>query len=515
MDKTIKINLSGSLFQIDEDAYHLLRDYLQALESRLKNTAGGNETLDDLESRIAEIFLNQKGLAGIITKENVEEVISTIGKPEDFEQGSEPKGASYSGFSGKKRLYRSPEDTIIGGVCGGLGAYLNTDPVWIRLLFIILFFAGGLAFFAYLALWIALPAAHSDSQKRELYGSNYSSRIRDLSSGSGEGRRSAGRNQAGNALNEIFRAVGTVFFVIFRIFAIAIGVTFVLAGFATLVTFIMTFFFRYPWFFFDKSLDPSSFYLPDFLNIFIRPEITPWIIVLISIVVILPLLAFIYWGIRMIFWLKVKDWLLSLSAFVIWVIAITALSIISFTEGIGFAENGNITDNTIIENRPDTLYIRVDGKISSLKYDHEFSIPDNEYSLYINKEEKLLYGRTELNIYLSESDNPEISVERYSNGRSRREAMEKAEKLIYKYSIKNDTIVIDQYYTVPPENKWAGSWVEIDIRIPEGTVIWIDREAEILFDNYIGNNIKSWELGNKFWRWEEDGPSGPLNNEGK
>jgi phage shock protein C len=58
----------------------------------------------------------------------------------------------------EKKLYRSRSDRMIGGVCGGLGAYLNTDPVWIRLLFVILLFATGFGFWAYLILWIIMPA---------------------------------------------------------------------------------------------------------------------------------------------------------------------------------------------------------------------------------------------------------------------------------------------------------------------------------------------------------------------
>ena len=63
MDKTIKINLGGILFQIDEEAYKILRDYLQAINNRLKNIPGGSETIEDIESRIAEIFQSQGGLA--------------------------------------------------------------------------------------------------------------------------------------------------------------------------------------------------------------------------------------------------------------------------------------------------------------------------------------------------------------------------------------------------------------------------------------------------------------------
>ena len=57
----------------------------------------------------------------------------------------------------EKKLYRSRSDRMIGGVCGGLSEYLNTDPVWIRLLFVIMLFATGFGFWAYLILWIIVP----------------------------------------------------------------------------------------------------------------------------------------------------------------------------------------------------------------------------------------------------------------------------------------------------------------------------------------------------------------------
>jgi len=148
MDKTIKINLGGSLFQIDEDAYRILREYLQAIDSRFRHVAGGAETIEDIESRVAEIFQSQKGSAGVISGENVEAMISVLGKPGDFDvNDDEIITPSYS--SERRRMFRNPKDSIIGGVCGGMGAYLNTDPVWFRILFVVtaLFFFVG--FFVY------------------------------------------------------------------------------------------------------------------------------------------------------------------------------------------------------------------------------------------------------------------------------------------------------------------------------------------------------------------------------
>jgi phage shock protein PspC (stress-responsive transcriptional regulator) len=514
MDNTIKINLAGTVFHIEEDAYRFLRDYLNAIEFRLKNSPGGNEALDDIEARIAEIFQSQKGVAGVISKENVEAMIGIIGRPEDFEQSfqqaNEPPRYS---SSYRRRLYRNPEDSIISGVCGGIGAYLNFDPVWVRLLFVIFTFSFGIGLLIYIALWISLPNAYSESQKRELYGDFYNTRSAnkkyDSAGTSGPDRQYSRNNavtNAGSAINEVFRAVGKFFYIIFRIFLIAFGVTFVLAGFATLVTFVMTFFFSYPWFFYSESFHPELFRMSDMLDFLMRPELTPWVIALFSVVVILPLLGLIYWGLKMIFWFRAKDWVVSLAALVIWVMSICALSLILFNQGISFAETGTRTDETILESKHDTLFLKADKKISSLNIEQEISIPDNEYSLYINKKENLLYGKPQLEIQSSGNSTARITIEKYSHGKTRRDAAEKAGSFIYEHRVSNDTIYLDQYYQVPTNHKWSGSWINIDILVPEGTVIWIDKDAELLFERWVDNDIDSWELGGKFWKWTRNGP---------
>lgn len=57
----------------------------------------------------------------------------------------------------EKKLFRSRKDRMIAGVCGGLAEYLNADPVWIRLFFVLLLVATGFGFWAYLILWIIVP----------------------------------------------------------------------------------------------------------------------------------------------------------------------------------------------------------------------------------------------------------------------------------------------------------------------------------------------------------------------
>ena len=58
-----------------------------------------------------------------------------------------------------RKLYRSRKERMIAGICGGLSEHFGIDPTWIRLIFILLFFAGGCALLVYLILWIIVPLA--------------------------------------------------------------------------------------------------------------------------------------------------------------------------------------------------------------------------------------------------------------------------------------------------------------------------------------------------------------------
>ena len=56
-----------------------------------------------------------------------------------------------------KRLYRSEDDRMIGGVAGGLGEFLDIDPTIIRLIFAFSILLGGTGLLAYLVMWLVVP----------------------------------------------------------------------------------------------------------------------------------------------------------------------------------------------------------------------------------------------------------------------------------------------------------------------------------------------------------------------
>ena len=152
MDKTININLGGTLFQIDEEAFRILRDYLQAINNRFGNVQGGHETIEDIESRIAEIFQSQKGLAGVITKENVEAMISIIGKPEDFDQNEAETTAPQLILQTKEECTAIPMTQLSVASAAVLQPISILIQFFSEYLFVLFAAFFGVGFFVYLAL---------------------------------------------------------------------------------------------------------------------------------------------------------------------------------------------------------------------------------------------------------------------------------------------------------------------------------------------------------------------------
>jgi phage shock protein PspC (stress-responsive transcriptional regulator) len=189
MKKNISINISGIIFHIEEDGYESLRKYLDSINKYFASFEDSSEILADIESRVAEIFLSKLSEGKqVITAEDVNTLISTMGSVSDFKAAEEQEFASgqpkdnetsssgsqstssSAGSAGRARpqqLQRDQKRKIIGGVCSGLGIYFNVDPLWIRLLFALLAFAYGVTILVYVIMWIIVPGSY-DLEEPEL-----------------------------------------------------------------------------------------------------------------------------------------------------------------------------------------------------------------------------------------------------------------------------------------------------------------------------------------------------------
>jgi phage shock protein PspC (stress-responsive transcriptional regulator) len=188
MKKVININFQGRVIPIEESAYDMLKQYVESLRKFFANEEGRDEIINDIEGRIAELFGEslKKG-STCITDDDVNHIIESMGRPEDFE-GEEGKVQSQLGgenynqsyTSGQSftstevprgRLYRNDNDKILGGVCGGLASYLRIDPTIVRLVFALISFGAGTGILLYILLWVILPSRplNNASSTKRLY----------------------------------------------------------------------------------------------------------------------------------------------------------------------------------------------------------------------------------------------------------------------------------------------------------------------------------------------------------
>ncbi|MBS1665800.1 MAG: PspC domain-containing protein [Bacteroidetes bacterium] len=176
MKKIININFHGRVVPIEESAYDILKQYVDSLRKYFANEEGRDEIINDIENRFAELFSEKlKKDANCITDDDVNSIITSMGRPADFEaadadsgigssteekkqsEGSEQSQKIYTSTipTSRGRLYRNEDDKILGGVCSGLANYLGIDPVIIRIIFVFLF---APLIWVYVLLWIIVPS---------------------------------------------------------------------------------------------------------------------------------------------------------------------------------------------------------------------------------------------------------------------------------------------------------------------------------------------------------------------
>jgi phage shock protein PspC (stress-responsive transcriptional regulator) len=201
MKQVININFQGRVVPIEVTAFDLLKNYTDSLNRHFANEEGKEEIINDIESRIGELFQERisKG-ATCITDDDVNAIIKSMGSPEDFETMDDAQSSSSASSSssqqesttagaptGNKRLYRNENDKVLGGVCSGLANYFNIDVVIARIIFVVLLFSG-VGFLTYIIMWIAVPSSATvqiGGTRRKLFRDPDSKMIAGVCSGIG------------------------------------------------------------------------------------------------------------------------------------------------------------------------------------------------------------------------------------------------------------------------------------------------------------------------------------------
>jgi len=373
MKKTIKINLSGIIFNIDDDAYEKLKTYLDTISRHFSNKQESKEIIDDIESRIAELFQERvTGENQVITLEIVNKVIDIMGNPEDIADSgeeSERKSTFHESYSGHKRLYRDPENSVIGGVCGGLAAYFSVDSVIFRLLFVIFFFAGGASILVYIILWIVLPKAETAAQKLEMRGekvnvSNLEKKIREeydnvkenvkenvskakenvkenvsrAKENVSNARHSAAYKNTERAASDFFEVLGRILLLFVKVILIIIGTSLVIAGIGILIGLITLPFVGIHVFPFESY----NFSLGDLLMPFTDPVSVTLLVIAITLLIFIPVAAMIYGLVKLIFNIKTRNRGLSIGAITLWIVSLMCIIGIVAFESSHYSDFGRV-----------------------------------------------------------------------------------------------------------------------------------------------------------------------------
>ena len=204
MKQVININFHGQVVPIEVSAFDILKKYTDTLARYFANEEGKDEIINDIESRIGELFQERlKKGATCITDDDVNAIIKSMGMPEEFDDAEETVASSLKASAAQenasqsttadvtpkhKRLYRNENSKIIGGVASGIANYFGIDPIVVRILFVVLAFAGGTGLVAYFILWLAVPSTATNEIggiRKKLYRDNDEKFIAGVCSGIG------------------------------------------------------------------------------------------------------------------------------------------------------------------------------------------------------------------------------------------------------------------------------------------------------------------------------------------
>lgn len=527
MNKTISINISGSAFIIDEVAYHKLQKYLNTIRSYFTSADGVDEIMTDIEIRVAEIFRERlDGKREVVDNSDVEHVIAVLGQPEAFideaaEESHEPH-TRRPGRNRRRRIFRDPDHTTIGGVASGIAAYFGIDPVWIRLIFVLLTIGGLAGIPIYIILWIIMPEAKTAADKLEMRGEPVTAEnigrmvtesfenVKKNVGGLADSKRAAEvGNQAKNGITEFFVFIGKLLLLLLRAVVKIFGLVLIIIGVILAIAFVSSLFGVG-----DTnilSIDNHTYPLSDLLN-FSRLVVDVqylgwWFSASVLIAVIVPIIALLYSGIRMLFNLRHRIMGLGIGLSVIWVIALFTLLTVGLKTGKEFSVEKEFSEITALPLlASDTLYLDVTADPYFSAHFHPGSgIPVFDCTRI---EDQTVYaGNPTVNVVENVRDTIfEIAVFYSARGSNQAEAIQRAENISYHFEQKDEKVSFQPYFSFPEEDKFRNQSVHVEVRVPAGKSVHFSQHLDrVIYDIQNTTNTYDGDMVGHTWTMLSEG----------
>lgn len=489
MNQTLTVNISGMVFHIEVDAYDTLKNYLNKIKSYFNNSEEREEIMLDIESRIAELFsgmMSEKNQ--VITAADVDNVISVMGKPEQYISEDEEQTQEFtneSNVKGDKKLFRNVDDRMLGGVCSGLGAYIGVDTVWVRLFFVAALFLG-FGFLTYIILWIVMPEAKTASDKLKMKGEpiniqNIGKKFEEEANKVSDNLKNVDTNKfskkAGSVLESIFGALATIFTGIFNIVGKVIGVAFLILGTFMLVV-LLGMLFGSKTIFSITSDGVFSFEAHEFFNLIFVSQDQYYLAILgVLLLIGIPILTLIYLAIKLLFKIKLH-YSIGLTMSILFVIGMSICALVGIKMGTELSSDEEIVKTHQMAATKHALMIKSPNELLPGK-----GILEDKFTSISIDGETMYQSYVRLEIEKSKTDSIQLEVKFSSNGSTTKEAIKNARTINYNYQITDSALVIDNYLSTLKDNKIRGQQVELTLYIPLYQVVYLDESVkELIFD---------------------------------
>lgn len=532
MNKTITMNLSGIIFHIEEDAYEMLNKYLSTIKGYFKDSEGRDEIMSDIESRIAEMLQEKVSTTKqAVLKMDVESVIAVMGKPEDFagdnadNSKTESKTESSTSFDGSKRrrIFRDPDDKVLGGVCSGIANYFDFDPIWLRGAFAVSFFVFGSGLILYIILCMIIPKAKTTAEKLEMRGekvdiNNISKAVneefeefkqrmekfgKDVGSKENRERVRTSTEKAADFIGDILRNMFRIIGKIFSVILIIIAVFFIIVLLGSL--------FGRNFIHMNINDTDFSYSIYDMMHS-IFPNDLPIEFAVIGLVLFLglPLLSMIYGGIRHLFGIKQKNKIVSYTTSILWFTGLAFIIYIVYQVSDDFREDATSKHNVeLVSSKSDTLYLSVKqlqkyGSNDDESYDSRIMI-DN-WTLLKNNGKSTSFGFPTFDIVMNDKDSVELVEIKSASGKDKKEALYRAKHISYSVIQKDSMIELNPQFDIEADDKWRNQNLKLVLKIPVGKVVFLSPSMKhIIYDIDNVNDTYDNDMLGRRWKMTSQG----------
>ena len=394
-----------------------------------------------------------------------------------------------------KKLYRDPDDRVIGGVAGGLAKYFKTEPIIIRIIFIVLVLGFGTGLLAYIILWIIMPKAHSITDKMQMKGepvtlSNIDSTIKKSKEEPSEPKDEGTFTKVllfpfrlvGRIFSGISKALSPLMLFIVDVIRVFTGGIIAIVGISTMFSILVaagvflgvyhndSYFIDGDWGYFPYELIHNSV-----------PEVG---IIFLLAAVFIPFLFLFIAGITIIAKRKVMSTSVGWSIFGVWLFTIvgTAMTV----------------PNTIRDFREEGIYresesFEVDGDVVLLKIDrNRYDDFDAEF--------------IDLDIRATDGQSFKLDKRFIARGRTISIAEENAQMIAYDFTVEDSVLNFDRNIRFREQAKFRAQELDLTLYIPKNRPFKVGRGMDDLFHYFPSRYRYSWwEVYRNTWMYTDQG----------